>query len=76
MGKSAARGIQVSHLPSFPSCLTAMRPRQKTVVPVNPRGGRGVGIDDQLNGFCDSVFAVVGGEVEKKMVVPEERQNR
>lgn len=52
------------------------RPRQKTLVPVNPRGGRGVGIDDQLNGFSDSVFAVVGGEVEKKMVVPEERQNR
>jgi hypothetical protein len=42
------------------------RPRQKTFVPVNPRGGRGVGIDDQLNGFGDSVLAVVGGEAEKK----------
>jgi hypothetical protein len=47
----------------FSSCLTLQDRGRKSSLQSTWRGG---GIDDQLNGFCDSMFAVVGGDVREK----------
>jgi hypothetical protein len=63
VGKSAAKLENLGIFSKFSSSLTLKdRGRNSCLYP----RGEGDGIDDQLNGFGDGVFAVVGGDVRKK----------